>query len=210
MVGRALTVSLAVALTAPCAAGAWSLGQDLSLAASLLPAGHPCRAGVPVRWVPGLVGADGGIAEATAPQGVLVDGRWMARATDGGLLPMPCDELRVDPANWDVLPACERRRLVLHEVWGHMGGHEHSEGGLMSQSEQVRDRVAVPGCRAVRVGVLDRAADRVLGLVPVGWEVSCGWARRGVIGCSASRGRAERRYRVRVRGSRLLVRRVAR
>lgn len=206
MAGRVLVVALAAALVAPCAAGAWSLGEDLALAEGMLPAGHPCRAGVTARWVPRLAGDDGKPAQAVAPQGLLVEGRWMAETVDGGVTAMPCDELLIDPADWDLLPACQRRRLVLHEL-GHMVGHEHAEGGLMSQSEQVRDRVAVPGCPAVRATVLDRAADHVLGLVPVGWGVSCGWARRGVVGCSASGGRAERRYRVRVRGGRLTVRR---
>jgi hypothetical protein len=198
---RALAVALALWFMPLSVAQAWSVDEDLALARSVLPAGHPCRAGVRVELVPGLR-VLGNLAMAAAPQGVLVDGRWWA-VSGPALVPLPC-EVSLNPDEWRVMPACDRRRVMLHEVWGHLGGHVHAEGGLMGPHAE---RVAVPGCPAVLPGLVDRASDLVMARVPVGWEVSCGLARPGVVGCSASRGRAVRRYRVTRRG-RLVVARV--
>lgn len=194
---------VAAALAAPTAASAWPISTDVELATSVLPIGHPCRAGVDVEWVPGLR-VRGDRATGAAEQGVLVAGHWYAKS-GRELMPLTC-EVTLDPTEWDLMPACDRRRVVLHEI-GHLAGHRHSEGGLMGPHA---DRVAVPGCPAVRETLVDRATDRVLGVVPAGWEVACGLARRGVVGCSASGRRLARRYRVVRRGAHLEVARARR
>jgi hypothetical protein len=89
--------------------------------------------------------------------------------------------------------------MLIHEVAGHLAGHTHEEGGIMVGHWQDREDVAVPGCKASRGSLTARVTDRVLGIVPVGYGVSCG-RRRAVVSCRAERGSRVRRYRARVVG----------
>jgi hypothetical protein len=204
LMGRALAIAVALVLLLPACASAWSLGEDMAVAQSLLPGDHPCRTGsVDVRSVPGLRSSDGELAIAAAPFGRRTTNGWMMQTTSGWA-PLEC-WVQIELSRYAQLTACDRRRTMIHEVAGHLAGHIHSEGGVMSANWQDREGVAVPGCRGASLTA--RVTDRVLGLVPVGWGVSCG--RRGpVVSCRADRGSRVRRYRARVVGDGFTLRRV--
>jgi hypothetical protein len=142
MTGSACLLALLAALMVPAMAGAFPVTQDLTVARAVLPAGHPCKTTVAIQPRPDLPGL------AAAPIGVLTAQGWMQRLADGRLEPLDC-VVRVNPAEWARLTACGRRRALKHEVM-HMGGHEHSEGGIMAATPQARARVAVPGCPVAR------------------------------------------------------------
>jgi hypothetical protein len=142
MTARACLLAALAALMVPAVAGAFPVQSDLTVARAVLPVGHPCKANIIVQPRPGLLGL------ASAPVGVLTPAGWMQRLADGRLEPLEC-VVRVNPAAWARLTACGRRRALTHEVM-HMGGHEHSEGGIMAESPQARSRVAVRGCPVVR------------------------------------------------------------
>lgn len=156
-----------------------------------LPADHPCHGAVDVQMVSGLIDAQGEPAGATANVGVRRDGRW---------LPMSC-QIDVDPIAWANWEQCDRERALMHEE-GHIGGHGHDEGGLMSTDWTERQRVAVPGCPAIVPSLRERIIDAVLERVPRGWSVSCGPRRGLVLRCLADgevRGRTVvRRFRARL------------
>jgi hypothetical protein len=82
-------------------------------------------------------------------------------------------------------------------------------GTIMEPDPDRRMWIAVPGCPAPTLR--DRAEDRLLGFVPVGWSVMCAVPRGRVVTCRAEGGhRRVRRYRVRLAavGRALTVRRV--
>lgn len=201
-----LAVCCAVYAVTATAAVAVPIDTDVTLVRSYLPQGHPCRDGIAVTWVPGLRNGEAGAA---APYGRLINGRWLEQDVEGGWRPLEC-YIELEPATWAEASRCEQRRIMFHEA-GHLAGLDHDAGGIMSQDWMVRDRVAVPGCPAQSQRLRDRIVDRVLGMAPVGFEVSCGPRRRMVVACRADHGRRVLRYRARLSdrlGSRFTVVRV--
>jgi hypothetical protein len=175
--------ALAIGAT-PASAAPGVIADDVAAAIDAeLPAGHPCRAGIAVTWVPGLLIA-GHDAGGTAATGVC--------------------EIQLDPATWAQLEPCDRRRLVFHEV-GHVAGLSDS-AGIMDTRTAFRTDVPVRGCPAR--SLTERVSDAVLDVVPAGFGVTCIRAGR-VVRCQARRGRIVRRYRGRALGSSVAVRRVA-
>jgi hypothetical protein len=147
--GRALAALVALGLALPACAGAWSVGENVSVGIATLAADHPCRAGVEVRWTPGLR-VDGAPAAGGSVTGVrnAATGAWGELDARGAWEPMRCLS-QLEPAEYASLSACGQRRLVVHEVM-RLGGHRTEEGGIMALSPRVRARVAVPGCRPAR------------------------------------------------------------
>lgn len=142
--GRALAAVVALGLALPAAAGAWTVGENVSAGIALLPADHPCRAGVEVRWVPGLL-VGGRPAAGGSVTGVRnADGAWGELDARGAWEPMRCLS-QLEPAQYASFTACGQRRLVVHEVM-RLGGHVTAEGGIMALSPDARSRVALPGC----------------------------------------------------------------
>jgi hypothetical protein len=176
-------------------AAAFPIEDDLAVARATLPADHPCRGYVEVRWQPGLRTADGH-ASAAAPVGHRTTAGWSERLVTGALAPIQCI-VWIDPAQWAMMEPCQRRRTLLHEA-GHLSGRDHSEGGIMDPSVEARDKIAVPGCPAILEALRDRITGAVLDRVPRGWEVSCGPRRGRVIRCTAEHGRHRRAYRARL------------
>lgn len=197
-IGRAVAAAVALGLALPACAAAWTVGENVSAAVATLPAGHPCRVGVEVQWVPGLRARDGRREAGEAPQGYVFQGVWFARSAETGApMALPC-LMRLDPVEWAAYTPCEQRRLVWHEK-GHLGGLVDVAGGLMSTYADVREFAAVKGCPAFVPPLRDRVTARVLDLVPAGWSVSCGPLRRGLMRCHASSpsGRRVRYFRAR-------------
>jgi hypothetical protein len=64
----------------------------------------------------------------------------------------------------------------------------------MDPNPAMRQRVAVPGCPAVLEPLRDRLTARVLDMVPMGWEVTCGPRRARVVRCVADDGRKRSRW----------------
>lgn len=180
------------------AAVAFPISEDLAVAQAQLPVGHPCKApgAIDVVFVADLRGATG-TEYGEAPIGVLVGGLWYARsAATGALITLPC-LIKVDGARWARGTPCFRRRLLVHEV-GHLGGLPDSTG-LMSTYAEVRELFAVPGCPVALAPLRQRVTDRVLEMVPPGWEVACGARRGRVIHCTAYGRRSRvRRFRARL------------
>lgn len=202
---RILAIAVALVLALPACASAWSLGEDVAVSQALLPADHPCRTSpMDVRFVPNLRSTDGMRADAAAPNGRRdAQGQWVMQ-TSVGWGPVEC-WVQLDPVAWERLSGCQRRRMLIHEVAGHLAGHQHSEGGIMAEHWSGREDVPVPGCRGPSLTA--RVTDRVLEIAPVGYEVSC--VRKGaVVRCRAVRGRLVRRYRARVVGDSFTLRRV--
>jgi hypothetical protein len=176
------------------------LAADLAVGQSMIP-GTPCAAPAPIMvlWRTGLTptggpeGVPGGKVVGQA-SGVYVD-------SDGTWLLVRC-EITLDPEEYALMTACARRRLVMHEVI-HLALVRHTRTGLMAETEDGWDQVAVPGCPALVVPLRERVMARVLDLVPTGWQVSCGPRRRLVLHCVADNGAVRgrpgvRRFRARL------------
>lgn len=175
---RLAFVVLVLALLFPAAAEArpGRLVDDMAVARAQLPAGHPCLAHVDVIWVPGLT-LDGAAVAGLAPD----SGCWIA----------------LNPDDWKTWEPCDRRRIVMHE-YGHLRGERDMPGSrtLMDPEVDARAHVSVPGCPGPTLR--DRAEERLLSFVPVGWSVVCTTPRRHTVTCRAEGGlRGVRRYRVR-------------
>jgi hypothetical protein len=139
-----------------------------------------CPDGIPVVWVSGLRIAGHDAAAGAAP----------------GVCSVTTD---VTTQAWTV---CEQRRLALHEA-GHITGLSDIPGGIMDTDPLVRNTVAVPGCPAVLEPLRARVTDRVLELVPTGWQVACGPRRGLVLRCVADNGAVKGRPRSRMFRARL-------
>lgn len=189
----AVTVAAAFAYTVP--------DSDMAIARAQLPADHPCRAHIDIVWIPGLLDAEGKPADALAQLG--------HRDSTGQWVPMAC-AIALEPARWGRFSPCTRRRMVMHEAM-HLEGAVHAPQGLMATYWEDREVVQVPGCPPKRVSLRDRATERLLQVVPVGFSVSCGDRRGLVVRCRADvDGRRVRRYSARLldaAGARFVLRR---